>query len=605
MWRVEAESHSLVDGTEAVENFLEAEDFDWAGAVAVGIAEALQRFRQLAGVVTFAGEVLRRLPEGHSEFAVLADLEGQALIALGYTELALKRYQQLRGLQQAKVEPNAADNRRVGVIYERIGDLYRRSGAGGGGAGGLRAVAGDSRAVGGGGAGASRLPARPVGVVQQGRGPVPGAGAGRGGARRPTSSRWRLRSGWRQAEPERADYQRDLSVSYNRVGDLYRAMGQGEAARAGLRAVAGDCGAVGGRRSRSEPTTSATCRCRYNKVGDLYRALGQGEEARAGLREVAGDSERLAAAEPERADYQRDLSVSYNKVGDLYRAWARARRRAQAYEQSLAIRSGWRRRSRSGPTTSATCRCRTTGWGTCTGRWARGRRRAQAYEQSLAIRERLAAAEPERADYQRDLSVSYNKVGGPVPGAGAGGGGARRPTRSRWRFGAVGGGGAGASRLPARPVGVVQQGGGPVPGAGPGGGGAEAYEKSLAIRERLAAAEPERADYQRDLSVSYNKVGDLYRALGQGEEARRPTAVAGDRGAVGGGGAGASRLPARPVGVVQQGRGPVPGAGPGGGGAGGLRAVAGDSRAVGGGGAGASRLPARPVGVIRQAGAAG
>src|SRR5262249_23625731 len=45
--------------------------------------------------------------------------------------------------------------------------------------------------------------------------------------------------------------------------------------------------------------------------------------------------------------------------------------------------------------------------------------------------------------------------------------------------------------------------------------------KSLAIRERLAQAEPDRADYQRDLSVSYNKMGDLFRALGQGEEARQ------------------------------------------------------------------------------------
>ncbi len=34
-----------------------------------------------------------------------------------------------------------------------------------------------------------------------------------------------------------------------------------------------------------------------------------------------------------------------------------------------------------------------------------------------------------------------------------------------------------------------------------------------------AQAEPDRADYQRDLSISYNKLGDLYRALGQGEQA--------------------------------------------------------------------------------------
>jgi hypothetical protein len=35
----------------------------------------------------------------------------------------------------------------------------------------------------------------------------------------------------------------------------------------------------------------------------------------------------------------------------------------------------------------------------------------------------------------------------------------------------------------------------------------EAYQKSLDIAERLAQAEPDRADYQRDLVVSLWKVG--------------------------------------------------------------------------------------------------
>jgi tetratricopeptide (TPR) repeat protein len=73
--------------------------------------------------------------------------------------------------------------------------------------------------------------------------------------------------------------------------------------------------------------------------------------------------ERLAVAEPDRADYQRDLSVSYNKVGDLYRALG----------QGEAAR--------------------------------------EAYQKSLDIRERLAVAEPDRADYQRDLVVSLWKIG--------------------------------------------------------------------------------------------------------------------------------------------------------------------------------------------------
>ncbi|MFO0873483.1 MAG: CHAT domain-containing protein [Phycisphaerales bacterium] len=73
------------------------------------------------------------------------------------------------------------------------------------------------------------------------------------------------------AHPARADYQRDLAVSHERMGDLYSALGLGEQARA-----------------------------HYQRDLDI--------------------AERLAAAEPGRADYQRDLSVSHNKMGHLYRA---------------------------------------------------------------------------------------------------------------------------------------------------------------------------------------------------------------------------------------------------------------------------------------------
>src|SRR5207249_3687264 len=45
----------------------------------------------------------------------------------------------------------------------------------------------------------------------------------------------------------------------------------------------------------------------------------------------------------------------------------------------------------------------------------------------------------------------------------------------------------------------------------------ERYRELLEAGERRAKAEPDRADYQRELSVSYTRTGDLYRALGQGD----------------------------------------------------------------------------------------
>ena len=47
-------------------------------------------------------------------------------------------------------------------------------------------------------------------------------------------------------------------------------------------------------------------------MGDLYRAIGQGELARDAFSQSLAIAQRLALAEPDRADYQRDLSVVFN-----------------------------------------------------------------------------------------------------------------------------------------------------------------------------------------------------------------------------------------------------------------------------------------------------
>jgi tetratricopeptide (TPR) repeat protein len=98
-------------------------------------------------------------------------------------------------------------------------------------------------------------------------------------------------------------------------------------------------------------------------MGDLYRALGQGDQAQQAYRNSHAILERLAQAEPDRADYQRDLSVSYSKLGQFGR------------EQGDADQS------------------------------------REYFLKDLAIAERLARLEPDRADYQVDLAISYWMVG--------------------------------------------------------------------------------------------------------------------------------------------------------------------------------------------------
>ena len=200
-WRVEHESHAIEDAWEAVRNHLIGRDFDAATNITHVCFAALRRFHQSVGIAALAGEVLESLPPDHPGYGAIADEEGQAYLALGFTSHAVERYQALLGLYQ-----------------ERVG-----------------------------------------------------------------------------AEPDRADYQRDLSVSYERMGDL-------------------------------------------------YRALGQGEQARAAYQQSLEIRERLAQAEPDRADYQRDLVVSLVKV-----AQAEAGDREELLTRALSILNGLKSEGRLAP----------------------------------------------------------------------------------------------------------------------------------------------------------------------------------------------------------------------------------------------------------------
>jgi hypothetical protein len=52
-------------------------------------------------------------------------------------------------------------------------------------------------------------------------------------------------------------------------------------------------------------------------MGNLLVALGEGEKARRFYQDALDLSRRLVAAEPQRADYQRDLAVSFSRMGRI------------------------------------------------------------------------------------------------------------------------------------------------------------------------------------------------------------------------------------------------------------------------------------------------
>jgi hypothetical protein len=90
--RLEDGSGSLDDGYEATVNFLDAEQFDDASALAFRLAEWLSGAQQSLAAATFATTVLERVPPEASGWSRLADAEAKSQLARGNTARARQRY---------------------------------------------------------------------------------------------------------------------------------------------------------------------------------------------------------------------------------------------------------------------------------------------------------------------------------------------------------------------------------------------------------------------------------------------------------------------------------------------------------------------------------
>ena len=76
----------------------------------------------------------------------------------------------------------------------------------------------------------------------------------------------------------------------------------------------------------------------YNSIGDVLVAQGKLDEALKSYRDSLAIIERLAASDRSNTDWQRDLVVSYNSIGDMLVAQGKLDEALKSYRDSLAIR---------------------------------------------------------------------------------------------------------------------------------------------------------------------------------------------------------------------------------------------------------------------------
>ncbi|MGO9693212.1 MAG: TIR domain-containing protein [Mycobacterium sp.] len=206
-------------------------------------------------------------------------------------------------------------------------------------------------------------------------------------------------------------------------------------------------------------------------VGDVRVARGDPEGALPAYTRALQIVERLVRADPDNTNYPRDLAFSLERVGDVRVARGDAEGALQAYTRALQIAE---RLVRADPDNTGYQRDLAFSLiRVAEVRVARGDPDGalQAYTRALDIFERLVRADPDNTGYQRDLSFSLERVGG---------------------------------------VRVAR---------GDAEGALQAYTRALQIVERLVRADPDNTDYQRDLSVSLTKVGDVRVARGDAEGA--------------------------------------------------------------------------------------
>ena len=179
------------------------------------------------------------------------------------------------------------------------------------------------------------MAARPLRLAQQAGRRAGGPGQPRRGADQ-LSSLARDCERLAEADPGNSGWQRDLSVSHNKLGDVQVAQGNLAAALTSFQASLAICE----RLAEADPGNSGWQRdlsVSHDQIGDVQVAQGNLAAALTSFQASLAISERLAEADPGNSGWQRDLSVSHEKIGDVQVAQGNLAAALTSFQASLAI----------------------------------------------------------------------------------------------------------------------------------------------------------------------------------------------------------------------------------------------------------------------------
>ncbi len=264
--------------------------------------------------------------------------------------------------------------------------------------------------------------------------------------------------------------QRDLSVSFERLGDVFLKLGRTDDAltqfQDGLkiRRVLAEADPNDAQKQRDLSIS-------FNKLGDVFRKLGRTDDALKSFNLKFEIDKRLAEADPNDAQKQRDLSISFNKLGNVFLKLGRTDEALTQFQDGLKIR---RVLAQADPNDAQTQRYLSISFNKLGNVFLKLGRIDEAltlFQDGLKISRVLAEADPNDAQKQRDLAVSFERLG-----------------QISLAFG--------------RTDDALKY-----------------FSDELVIAERWMKADPSDVDAQRFTSVVYNYLGDVFLKLGRTDEA--------------------------------------------------------------------------------------
>ena len=306
--------------------------------------------------------------------------------------------------------------------------------------------------------------------------------------------------------PDNPQMQRDLSVSYERLGDIAKARNDYKAAE-GYYAKALE---ISERLAEKYPEDLSFS---YEKLGDIAKARNDYKAAEGYYAKALEISERLAEKYPDDPNLQRNLSVSYNKLGGIAEARNDYKAAEGYYAKTLEIFEKLAEKYPEDPNLQRDLSVSYNKLGGIAKALSDYRAAEGYYAKALEIDERLAEKYPEDPQMQRDLSVSYNNLGDIAEARNdykAAEGYYAKALEICERL---------AEKYPDDPNlqrnwSILYNNLGDIAKARNDYKAAEGYySKALEISERLAEKYPDDPNLQRDLSISYIKLGDIAKAL--------------------------------------------------------------------------------------------